>query len=133
MRVVIIGGTGHVGTYLVPRLVEAGHVVINVSRGNSRPYQTHNAWNEVEQITLDRTGKESAYIFGKEIRSLRPDAVIDMICFTQKSAAQLAEALHGHIQHFLHCGTIWVHGHSTEVPATENKPKKIKVLILIKS
>jgi nucleoside-diphosphate-sugar epimerase len=31
-RVVIIGGTGHVGTYLVPRLVCAGFEVINVSR-----------------------------------------------------------------------------------------------------
>ena len=29
MRVVIIGGSGHVGTYLVPRLVEAGHEVVN--------------------------------------------------------------------------------------------------------
>ena len=28
MRVVIIGGSGHVGTYLVPRLVAAGHAVI---------------------------------------------------------------------------------------------------------
>ena len=35
MRVVIIGGSGHVGTYLVPRLVEAGHKVINLSRGDS--------------------------------------------------------------------------------------------------
>jgi nucleoside-diphosphate-sugar epimerase len=32
MRVIIIGGTGHVGTYLVPYLVEAGHEVINLSR-----------------------------------------------------------------------------------------------------
>ena len=30
MRVVIIGGSGHVGTYLAPRLVEAGHEVVNV-------------------------------------------------------------------------------------------------------
>ncbi|HIQ05374.1 MAG TPA: NAD(P)-dependent oxidoreductase [Anaerolineae bacterium] len=35
MRVVIIGGTGHVGTYLVPRLVEAGHEVISLSRGHA--------------------------------------------------------------------------------------------------
>ena len=32
-KVVIIGGSGHVGTYLVPRLVEAGHEVVNVTRG----------------------------------------------------------------------------------------------------
>ena len=39
MRVVIIGGSGHVGTYLVPRLVEAGLEVVAVSRGRSEPYQ----------------------------------------------------------------------------------------------
>ena len=32
-RVVVIGATGHVGTYLVPRLVRAGHEVIAMSRG----------------------------------------------------------------------------------------------------
>jgi uncharacterized protein YbjT (DUF2867 family) len=32
-RVVVIGATGHIGTYLVPRLVRAGHDVIALSRG----------------------------------------------------------------------------------------------------
>ena len=32
-RVVVIGATGHIGTYLVPRLVRGGHEVIAVSRG----------------------------------------------------------------------------------------------------
>jgi len=36
-RIVIIGGNGHVGTYLVPELVEHGHAVVNVSRGTARP------------------------------------------------------------------------------------------------
>jgi uncharacterized protein YbjT (DUF2867 family) len=27
LRIVIIGGTGHVGTYLVPRLVQSGHAL----------------------------------------------------------------------------------------------------------
>ncbi|MGO4610907.1 NAD-dependent epimerase/dehydratase family protein, partial [Variovorax sp. 2RAF20] len=47
-RVVVIGATGHVGTYLVPRLVEAGHEVIAVSRGTSEPYLPHAAWKSVE-------------------------------------------------------------------------------------
>ena len=38
-RVVVIGGSGHVGTYLVPRLVEAGFEVVNVSRGTARTLQ----------------------------------------------------------------------------------------------
>ncbi|MFZ0215941.1 MAG: NAD-dependent epimerase/dehydratase family protein, partial [Candidatus Dormiibacterota bacterium] len=32
-RIVVIGATGHVGTYLVPRLVRAGHEVLALSRG----------------------------------------------------------------------------------------------------
>jgi len=28
MRMVVIGATGHIGTYLVPRLVAAGHEVV---------------------------------------------------------------------------------------------------------
>ena len=53
-RAVIIGGSGHVGTYLVPRLVEAGFEVTNVSRGARKPYRPHGAWKQVESITLDR-------------------------------------------------------------------------------
>lgn len=36
--IVVVGATGHVGTYLVPRLVRVGHDVIAVSRGVSQPY-----------------------------------------------------------------------------------------------
>ena len=123
MRVVIIGGSGHVGTYLVPRLVAGGHEVVVVSRGQREPYQAHGAWAAVEQQTIDRAAAEAAGTFGAQIRDLRPDAVIDMICFTLDSARHLAEALRGSVQHFLHCGTIWVHGPSAVVPTTEAQPR----------
>ena len=123
MRVVIIGGSGHVGTYLVPRLVAAGHEVVAISRGRREPYQPHGAWASVEQHTIDRAAAEAAGTFGAQMRELRPDAVIDMICFTLDSARQLVEALRGTVQHFLHCGTIWVHGPSAVVPTTEDQPR----------
>ncbi len=47
MRVVIIGGTGHVGTYLVPRLVQAGYEVINISRGRAVIWLTQHKVIEV--------------------------------------------------------------------------------------
>ena len=47
-RVIVIGGTGHIGTFLVPRLVTAGHEVIVASRAAREPYQSHAAWNDVE-------------------------------------------------------------------------------------
>ena len=59
-KVVIIGGSGHVGTYLVPRLVEAGHRVVNVTRGQRAPYRPHAAWKEVETVTIDRDAEERA-------------------------------------------------------------------------
>ena len=124
MRVVIIGGSGHVGTYLVPRLVEAGHEVINVSRGKRSPYQPHAAWNQVRQVVADRTREETGKTFGKHIARLKPDVVIDMICFTPESAHHLADALRGRIRHYLCCGTIWVHGHSVQVPTTEDQPRR---------
>ncbi len=123
MRVVVIGGSGHVGTFLAPRLVEAGHDVVCVSRGEREPYQPHAAWRFVERVSLDRAAEEAAGTFGERIRDLQPDAVVDLICFQKDSANQLVEALRGNVQHFLHCGTIWVHGHSTQVPATEDLPR----------
>ena len=124
MRIVIIGGSGHVGTYLVPRLVAAGHQVVNVSRQARQPYQPHGAWRKVEQVAIDRVAAEKAGTFGAQIADLQPDVVIDMICFTLDSARALVEALRGRVQHFLHCGTIWVHGPSVQVPTTEEAPRR---------
>jgi nucleoside-diphosphate-sugar epimerase len=124
MRVVIIGGTGHVGTYLVPRLVEAGHEVVSLSRGQRGPYQPHAAWSAVEQLAVDRAAEEADGTFGQRVLGLKPDIVVDMICFTLESARHLVDALRGQVQHFLHCGTIWVHGPSAVVPTTEEQPRR---------
>jgi nucleoside-diphosphate-sugar epimerase len=122
-RVVIIGGSGHVGTYLVPRLVEAGHDVVNVSRGQRTAYQPHAAWARVTTAAIDRDAEEAAGTFGTRIAALEGDIVIDMICFSLESCRPLVEALRGKVQHFLHCGTIWVHGPCASVPATEDMPR----------
>jgi nucleoside-diphosphate-sugar epimerase len=123
-RVIVIGATGHVGTYLVPRLVEAGHEVIAVSRGQAEPYRRHRAWQSVERRQMDREASEKAGTFGKEILALKGEIVIDMICFTLDSARQLVEALSGNVGHFLHTGTIWTHGVAAVVPTPEEAPKK---------
>src|SRR5690606_11602932 len=70
-----------------------------------------------------RASEDEAGTFGQRIRALKPDVVIDLICYTEGSNRQIVEALHGDIQHFLHCGTIWIYGHSTQVPAQESQPR----------
>src|SRR5690606_33649185 len=92
-RVATIGGSGHVGTYLVPRLVEAGHEVINLTRGQRRPYTPNAAWNRVTTVTIDRDAEEKAGSFGARIAALEADIVIDMICFTLESARHIVDAL----------------------------------------
>ncbi|HEY2861222.1 MAG TPA: NAD-dependent epimerase/dehydratase family protein [Terracidiphilus sp.] len=123
MRVVIIGGTGHIGSYLTVRLYQAGHAVLCVCRGEKKPYRDHPAWSHIQYVHLDRTAEEAAGNFGERICALGADAVIDLTCYTPHSARQLVQSLDGHVGHLLHCGTVWVHGHSVEVPTTEDAPR----------
>lgn len=115
-----MGGSGHVGTYLISTLVDQGYEVVSVSRGQSKPFQTNEAaWRQVVQITLDREFEEAAATFGARIAELRPDAVVDLISFNLASTQSLVEALRGKVDHFLHCSSVWVHGHLESVPADE--------------
>jgi nucleoside-diphosphate-sugar epimerase len=127
-RVVVIGATGHIGTYLVPRLVDRGHEVIAISRGSRGPYPVGPypvapQWDVVTRVTADREAEDAAGVFGERIAALRPEAVIDLICFTEASAQQLVEALRPSRPLLVHCGTIWVHGPALRVPVTEDEPR----------
>jgi nucleoside-diphosphate-sugar epimerase len=123
MRIAVIGGTGHIGSYLTPRLWQAGHHVLCVSRGQKRPYVDHIAWSQVEHVHLSREELEQRGSFGERIAALDAQAVIDLTCYHPSSAEQLITALRGRIEHFLHCGTIWVHGYGVQVPTTEDEPR----------
>src|SRR4029077_15935849 len=133
-RVVVIGATGHIGTYLVPRLVRGGHEVIAMSRGTRDPYHASPQWESVTRVTGDRDaedeagavareGGEEAGTFGAGVADLRPDIVIDLICFTAASARQLTDALRPSRPLLIHCGTIWVHGPALRVRVTEDEPR----------
>ena len=123
MRILVIGATGHIGSYLIPRLVTLGHQVMAMSRGEHSPYIENAAWRNVERLTIDREAEEISGTFAKNVLETKPDAVIDLICFTPASARTMVEALRGVVGHYLFCGSIWVHGHSTVVPTTELVPR----------
>jgi nucleoside-diphosphate-sugar epimerase len=122
-RVVVIGATGHIGTYLVPRLVRGGHDVVALSRGLRGPYQERPEWQAVTSVTVDRDALDAAGAFGAQVAALRPDVVIDLVCFTAASAQQLVDALRPSRPLLVHCGTIWVHGPALRVPVTEDEPR----------
>jgi len=105
-------------------LVERGYEVVNLTRGKSEPYVPHAAWKSVQNVAVDREAEDQAGTFGPRVRDLKPDIVIDMICFKEASAKHIVEALRGQVQHFLHCGTIWIYGQSSQVPAKEDQPRR---------
>src|SRR3954467_4855438 len=121
MRAVVIGGTGHIGTYLVPQLVRAGHDIVVISRGARQAYRGDPAWGEVERVTCDRAATERDGAFGPLVAGLKPDAVVDLMCFTLAQAQHLVDALDG--QHMIHTGSVWSYGASTLVPTGEDAPK----------
>ena len=123
-HVVVIGGSGHVGTYLIPRLVADGHSVVVLSRGTAEPYKSNDAWKQVEQIKVDRKAEEAEGKFGARVAALKPDIVVDMITFELDQAKQLVEALEkdAKVSHYIFCSTIWTQGPQTVVPWTEEGP-----------
>lgn len=129
MRVVVIGGTGHTGTYLIPRLIEAGYDVAVISRQQRPRYPVDGiagraAWERVQWIEMDRAREEASGDFGMRVAALEPDVVLDMICYQMESARQLVEALRGRVQLLVHCGSVWAGGASLHVPSTESEPRR---------
>src|SRR3954451_13051728 len=122
-RIVVIGATGHVGSYLIPRLVRSGHEVVALSRGEREPYVPAPEWRSVERVAVDREAEDAAGEFGKRIAALAPDALVDMLCFTPESAQRLVDALRPTRPLLVHCGTIWGHGPAARVPVTEDEPR----------
>jgi len=124
MKIAVIGATGHIGTYLIPRLVRAGHEVVAISRGAREPYHTAAEWRDVQRVQIDREREEHDGSFGSSIASLSADVVVDLICFEPRSALRLIGALRERVSHFLHCGTLWVHGVPRSRPYDETAPRE---------
>ncbi|MEU8224271.1 NAD(P)-dependent oxidoreductase [Kribbella sp. NPDC048915] len=119
VRVVVIGGSGHIGSFLVPRLVRAGHEVVTISRGARTPYVDAPEWQQVRTVLADRQQEDRDGTFGDRVAELRADVVVDLVCFTLESATALVDRLRGEIGHLLHCGSIWRYGPSHKLPIAE--------------
>lgn len=121
MKTVVLGGSGHIGSYLIPKLVKANYHVICVSRGKNKPYTNDIIWKEVEYLLLDRQKTSN---FEQTIASLNADIVVDLINFTLKQTKSITNALrYTNLSHYLYCSSIWAHGRATILPITEEQPK----------
>lgn len=113
-KAVIIGGAGHIGTYLVPLLVNNGFEVVVISRGISKPYEENPVWQRVKTVHLDR-GREPD--FAKKIADIQADVVVDLINFDVLETKKMVAALKGTAcQHYLYCSSCWARGFADVLP-----------------
>ena len=118
MKILIIGGCGHIGSYLVKELVANEHEVFVVSRGNRLPYAyDESVWNKVKTIRASREELLQSDIFEKE----KFDAVCDLVSFEISQVQALVEKL-THGEFFLHVGSIWTYENKIYLPVDENHP-----------
>lgn len=125
MKILVIGGTGHIGSYLVSRLILERHDVQVVARKAEPHYcEPRLGWRKVQWIIADRRAEEKDDSWQKRMKALKVDIVIDLICYTPEQNQIMVGAFEGRIRQFLHCGTIWAYGPPRRVPYKETDPRK---------
>lgn len=125
MKILVIGGTGHIGSYLVPRLTQLGHAVSVIAR-HPRPQYTNPllGWKRVRWILADRTAEEATGAWAQRMSAIESDVVIDLTCFTPEQNEVMCRVFNGRIAHFIHCGTIWAYGKPDRIPYEESFPRR---------
>jgi nucleoside-diphosphate-sugar epimerase len=122
-KVLVIGGTGHIGSYLVPLLMSRSYEVTVFSRGTTRPYPGSFIWKKINQIKVDREREEKNGNWQERISNLEPDIIVDLICFEPDSAQIMAETIDQEDIHLLTCGTTWIYGKTCIIPTPETAPR----------
>lgn len=89
MRLIVIGGTGFIGHFLVPQLLEAGHEVAVVHR----PESTVPLPRGAHSIAADRRRLSDA---AAALRTFAADVVVDLILSSGRQAAEMMEVFRGH-------------------------------------
>src|SRR5688500_816811 len=88
MRVLAIGATGFIGLPAVSRLVEQGHEVAVLHRGNPAARLP----NDARHIAGDR---DRLHESRADIESFAPDVVLDVILYTEQQARELISVCRG--------------------------------------
>ena len=117
MKVVIIGGSGHIGTFLIPMLINKGYETICVTRGKSKPYVDDPAWKKVIKVTLDRVNDKD---FEQKIMEMKPDIIVDLINYSIEQTKKIVSAIQNNsfCSHYIFCSSVWAHGRSEVLPIT---------------
>lgn len=113
MKILIIGGTGHVGTFLVQILSEQGHEVVVGSRGRIAAQSNPN----VRFVLCDSSDLKS-------MQELAEKEYFDAIVDFPGTAWNVWSAFKDKTHHLVACGSLWMFGYPRVVPTPEQTQNK---------
>lgn len=115
MKILVIGGTGHVGTFLVEQLMEQGHEVTIGSR-NETPMSSDSPLHKVRMVKCNAHDLANL----KELAKERFEVVIDF----PGTAYNTYIAFRDTASHVIACGSLWMFGYPHVVPTPEIRQEK---------
>ncbi len=110
MRILIIGGTGHVGTFLTRKLLSQGHEVYIGTRGK-HGLREGGCFEGARFITCDAGDKDSL----EALKAYQFDTVVDF----PGTAYHIWQVLGNTISHLVACGSLWMFGYPHKIPTPE--------------
>lgn len=116
MKILIIGGTGHIGANLTRMLVQDGDDVTVMSSGRT-PIPEGDCYNRVKYIAMEYSESLQDGSFPAMLNDERPAVVVDILQ-SDLGAVYTASRKAG-VSHLIACGSIWMFGRPKVVPTPE--------------
>ena len=129
MRVLVIGGTGMIGTAVSRQLLDRGDEVSIYTRGQTEVRLSPDSPNPAtagnsNEPTFITGNRQDHAAFEAQLLALPPfDAVIDMVAFRAEDAASVIRVCRGRTKRIVFCSTASVYAWpATRYPVTEAEP-----------
>lgn len=95
MKVLILGGTGVLSTSITQECLNKGYNVVHFNRKKTSSNLM------VETINGDRSSEDDL----KKILKVKPDVIIDMLCFNRDNAIKAIDIFKQEVEQYIYCST----------------------------
>jgi 2'-hydroxyisoflavone reductase len=114
MRVLVIGGTGYIGSHTVEELLRRNYTVSVFARGRKVAHLP-------EAVSFIKGDRHNPHDLEK-LRALRFDAVIDISAYTREETQAVINLFNGRLHRFVHVSTVSVCQRTSGTPLREDDP-----------